>query len=867
MKLMCAIAAAFAGMRLAAALTVPAIELSLAGEWKLEQADDRSVTCPIRVPGGVHSALFAAKKMANPYWGRNELETQWVGRKDWIVSRTFTVDAKFIAAKSVMLRLEDVDLFCTVKVNGVEVGRTDNRFRRWDFDVKKLLKAGENTIEGYFESSELKSNELAGKYDHKFAISNVPWALNAELIRKPHCHAGWDWGVAQMITGFCGPVKLVAIDLARIDYVYCDQKFADDWSACDVMVNVEAFSPEGGEADFDVALGGVEKSQKVRLAAGANKLAVQLKVESPELWWPAGEGAQKLYPLEVKLGESSFSRRLGLRRIEVDCSPDKDSDGKEGARMAFRVNGREVFCKGANWIPCDAFENLQTPARYRDLLASAKAANENMIRLWGGGQFEKDCFYDICDELGLMIWHDQMFSCAVYPGDDAFLDNVKQELMHQIKRLRDHAAIAMWCGDNECVGALNWYECSRKDPEYYKAQLVKRHAMQDKLVTSLDPTRTFWPSSPCGGPGDFSDAWHNDSKGDMHNWNVWHENKGFDDYYNFRPRFCSEFGYQSFPSPEVALTFCRPEDLNPTSPDFEWHQKNPGGNRRILEMMARYFRFPEGAENILYLSQVQQAIAIKTAAEAWRHQRPRCMGVLFWQLNDNWPVASWSSIEYGGKWKPLHYASKRFFEPVAVMGAPDPKDAGNVEIWAVNDKSFAVDAEVTVAEYDFEGADGKSFTEKVRLEPGSARLVRKVARSDYGSCPDELARKFLRMKLVGTGGGESFSSYNDWMFELYKKSPLASARVRRTFGKTEDGKWTVTLSTDKPVFWVWANARGVRGEFDDNAFTLMPGEDRTLVFTPKGKERFVDFQRNFSVTHLRKTYRSAAQRPAGAARK
>ena len=834
---------------------VNANEMSLAGQWSLVQADDAAVTCPIKVPGGVHSALFAAGKMKNPYWGRNELETQWVGRKDWIVSRRFNVPGSMLAAKRVILRLEDVDLFCTVKINGREVGRTDNRFRRWDFDVKAALKEGENTIEGYFKSSELTSNELAKKYDHPFAISNVPWALNAELLRKPHCHAGWDWGVAQMITGFCGPVRLIGTDLARIDYVYCDQKFADDYSACDVTVNVEVFSPEGGETELAVKLGDAAKTEKVALKAGDNKLALSLRVDRPELWWPAGEGAQRLYPLAVEIGESKLARKIGLRRIEVLNTPDKDENGKEGARMAFRVNGREVFCKGSNWIPCDAFENKQTPERYRDLLESAKAGNENMIRLWGGGQFEKDCMYEICDELGIMIWHDQMFSCAVYPGDDAFLESVRLELTHQIKRLRDHASIAMWCGDNECVGALTWFACTEKDPAWYKAQLVRRHDMQGRLVTSLDPTRTFWPSSPCGGPGDFSDAWHNDNKGDMHNWNVWHENKGFDDYYNFRPRFCSEFGYQSFSSPEVALTFCRPEDLNPTSPDFEWHQKNPGGNRRMLEMMARYFRFPEGAENILFLSQVQQAIGIKTAAEAWRHQRPRCMGVLFWQLNDDWPVASWSSIEYGGKWKPLHYCSKRFFAPVAVMGSPNAADASKIDVWAVNDKGFPVTAEVKIAAYDFEGAKLREIVEKVTLAPRAAQLVKTVARSEFGANDDELAGRFLRLTLAGEGEGERFESYNDWMFELYKKCPLATAKVTRKFAKTSDGRWSVTFSTDKPVFWLWANAKGVRGEFDDNAFTLMPGEDRTLIFTPKGDDSFATFKKNFSFTHLRRTYR------------
>ncbi len=826
--------------------------MSLAGVWTLTE-EGATEAVPIRVPGGVHSALLEAGKIVDPYFGRNELVTQDIGRKTWRIARTFTVDETMLKHASVVLRLEDVDTFCSVSVNGHLVGTTDNRFRRWEFEVKDFLKAGENTIVGVFASAENVSNEKAKSYDHRFEIANVPWAKQICLIRKPQCHGGWDWGLAQMITGFCGPVELIASDVAKIDYVMCDQKFADGMKSCAVTVRAEVTSAKGGATKLSVTLGDMTKEKDVTLARGANTVSLTLDVAEPRLWWPNGAGEQNLYDLRVTVGGETLTRRIGLRTVEVLTTPDKNPwNGKDGARMAFRVNGREIFAKGANWIPCDAFENRQA-ARYRDLLESAAQANMNMIRVWGGGQFEQDAFYEICDELGLMIWHDMMFSCAIYPGDKAFLDSVREELAHQLRRLRDHPSIALWCGDNECVGALKWFDPSRQDRPYYKAALEARMKVEAEAVSAHDPARSFWPSSPCAGPGDYSDAWHNDSKGDMHNWTVWHENKGFDNYYKYRPRFCSEFGYQSFSSPEVARTFCRPEDLNPTAPDFEYHQKNAGGNRRILETMSRYFRFPEGSENILYLSQVQQAMAIKTAIEWWRSLRPYCMGTLFWQLNDNWPVASWSSIEYGGKWKHLQYQAKRFFENVAVVAVPG-ENKDEVKVMALNDEPTDVAAAVEITLRNAAGDRLQTKRERLTVKAGSVACVGTYPVASFGT-PEEREGRFLELALQAEVGGRRIAFRNEWLFDAYKMFPLEKTAIRSEI--TQAGAaFRVRLSADKPAFFVWANAEGLPGEFSDNSFTLYPDEPVTLTFTPKkGGVTLEEFRKAFSVMHLRDTYR------------
>ncbi len=804
-----------AGFAAAAMLPLMAEEVDLAGTWKLAGTDEKgaAIECPIAVPGDVHTALFRAQLMPDPFFGQNEKKTQWIGRHDWTVSRSFEVTDELLAKKAIVLRLEDVDLFATVFVNGKEVGRTSDRYCRWEFDVKPYLKKGANELKGVFASTENALPAIKATYgDRQFQMScsDLAWIDSLSLVRKPACHRGWDWGLSQMITGFCGPVKLIAFDDFKVDYVACEQKFNDDFTKCDLTVRVDCTDAAG------------------KPFAETKTIAI----DNPPLWWPNGAGARKFYEFEVEVRGQRLRKRIGLRKVEVLNTPDTDENGKPGARMAFKVNGRELFMKGANWIPCSAFDAEQTPARYRDLLESAAAANMNMVRVWGGGQFEKDAFYDTCDELGLLVWHDFMFSCAVYPGDEKFLGNLRAELKHQLRRLRDHASIAMWCGDNECVGALKWWNRSAEEAAYHKAAFEARCKVMNECIAAYDPTRQFWPSSPCAGPGNYADNWHDDSFGDMHNWTVWHENKSFDNYYKYRPRFCSEFGYQSFSSRDVAETYCAPADVQSGNPDFEWHQKNGGGNRRIVETMGRYFRPPVGMDAVLYLSQVQQAIAIKTAVEGWRAQRPRCMGTLFWQLNDNWPVASWSSVEYGGKWKHLHYQAKRFYAPLAVVGLPEGKVA------VLNDTAAEAKGELTFEYWGFDGKVLKSEKKPVVVKPDSAAVV-----ASY----EKMENAFLHLVLKTSEG----TFENDWMFDSYKNYDLADAKVE---AKVEGLR--VTLTTDKPAFFVWANAKGIRGEFSDNSFTLLPGRPKTIVYKPKSEGVTSSrFGQSFSVMHLRQTYK------------
>lgn len=826
--------------------------LPLAGTWRLRAADE-TADLPVTVPGDVHSALIAAKRIPDPYFGLNEKAVQWVGEKEWVFERTVEVTPELLAQRSVVLDIEHPDTFCTIRVNGQVAGTTANRFLRYRFEVKGLLVAGRNTITATFASAEqialARGKALPYPIPHIFNEAGIgPAKRHYNLLRKTQCHGGWDWGIALMQIGFPGRIALVGTDTARVDYVWCEQRHEP--GSCTVTVTAEVVAPVAGGSELTVKLGETTVRAACDLSAGVNRVSAVVVVEQPRLWWPNGSGEQPLYPLEVTVGDSTLRKQLGLRKLEVVNQPDQ-----WGTSLVFRINGVDIFAKGANWIPADALNARQTPERIDGLLGSAAAAHMNMIRVWGGGQFEDDAFYEACDRRGLMIWHDFMFSCALYPADKAFLAEIRTELTHQVKRLRDHAAIALWCGDNECIGALNWFPESKANRDRYLINYDRLSRTMGEVVEAHDPTRIFWPSSPCAGPGDFRDCWHDDGHGDMHFWEVWHSSKDFERYHGVKPRFCSEFGFQSYSSLEIARSFCDPDQLNPTAPQFEHHQKNVGGNSRIMETMARYFRMPTGIEDTLYLSQLQQALAIKTGVETWRRLRPRCMGTIFWQLNDVWPVASWASLEYTGKWKHLHYHAKRFYAPLAVVAVPADGKKDEIEIWAVNDRREAAEVSVAVEVWGFDGTRHEVLQLPATVAAGSAHCLGSFPVARFCPGVGDASRRFLELSLSARIGGRTETHRNQQVFARFKTCEISPATVRSTLTALPEGRYRVRLESDKPAFYAWANVTGISGEFDDNCVGVLPGRPVELVFTPQQPATLAQVTAALEVKHLRQTYR------------
>ena len=856
--LQASLAAAFACCCLSAAIAVETAyegRVDLAGEWRLEQVGKREVNCPITVPGDVHTALLAAKLIPDPYYAANEYLTMWVGRADWVQRRSFEVPESFLSAPSVVLRMDEVDTFATVTLNGHDLPRTDNRFRRWDFDVKGLLRPGKNEIEVRFDSAIREGRRLAAKEEGSYHIQNT-FFQEAMFVRKPMCHGGWDWGPCLMTAGLLGKVELVATTLARIDHVYCDQKFDAARAHCTVTVNAEVFSPAGGETQFAVNLEGASAARKVSLAKGSNKVALAVEVEKPRLWWPVNEGEQYLYGLEVKVGGARVAKKIGLRTIELVTEPDAEPYarlGRQGTNMCFRVNGRDVFARGANWIPCDALESRQS-AKWRGLVRDAAKANMNMLRIWGGGRFEGDEFYEACDEFGVMLWHDFMFSCALYPDNEAFYANVREEETYQVKRLRDHPSIALWSGDNECismlVGDIGWPD----ERQRHVANFTRRSSLSRAIVAACDPARPYWSSSPSANGHDDTviDCRKEGKSGDIHNWSVYFGWKPCWNYYDFQPRFCSEFGSQSMPSAEVGEMVAPPASVRELGADFMYHQKTPQGNRRLVDFLRRQFFAPATGLDFIYLTQVHQALTVKTACEYYRSLEPWCMGALVWQLNDNWPVASWSSIEYGGKWKPLHHQLKRTFAPVLLVIAPteksyagrksptynynrpqdfydfrDPSVPFDLAFYAINDTPAPMEGELVVESVAFDGSFRAEIERrKVTLPSGRSIAAATISEAAFGDLDTRLGRFVLATLVTPRGTVSDFRLIGE-----FRRAPLADPKIKV---ETADigGRFAVTLSAEKPAFYVWANAWKTPGEFDDNFIALMPGEKRTLVFTP-----------------------------------
>ena len=814
-------------------------ELNLAGAFALT-SPKLKIKAPITLPGDVHGALLAAGEIPDPYYGENETVVMWVHDTPWTVERKFTAEAADIDGY-LTLTLENVDCIATVFLNGEAIAETQNQFIRYDLDVTGKVKAGSNTLRIAFAVT--KDVAKARADAHPFPIpftynylSNGLPGVHMNFVRKAACHAGWDWGICLMPTGVYGRMALRKSRLARQESVEVTQ--AHGKKSVELSIRTRVFAFAEGSVELSHEIDGQTIADKVVVRPGENVFTHNLTIKNPKLWWPNGQGEQPLYPLITTLDGEVTTRKIGLRKLEWVIEKDAIDHS-----FKVRVNGRDISMFGANWIPADAIPSRITPEVIRDLLESAKAVNMNMLRVWGGGQYEPDYFYELCDELGILLWHDFMFSCMSYPSDRAFLADVRTEITQQVRRLSHHASIALWCGDNEVIGSLTWYPETKANRDLYLVNYDRLNAMLGSIVEDEDPSRRFWPSSPSLGYMDFSDGWHQDTRGDLHYWDVWHSAKDFSAYRSVNPRFASEFGFQSFTSMNVIETFAAPEDRNPSSPVMESHQRNTGGNARILETMTRYFRFPVDFEKMVFLSQVQQGLAIKTAIEYWRSTKPRCMGTLYWQINDIYPVASWASLDYGGQWKLLHYMAKRFFRPINVVAVPDGDE---LLLKAINDTAGKADIGLEVHAVDANGDARIIATANVKTSPDKAVIATHIALSDLA--PNE----FLFFSWADENG--MLLGENDFFPKAYKSYDIAKAHVSATWSGTDKAP-VLTLASDAPALFVTVTV-DVPGYFSDNALTLLPGRETSLTFTPRHGVSVskADLAKGLKLSHLRETY-------------
>ncbi|AVF02471.1 MULTISPECIES: beta-mannosidase [Devosia] len=807
--------------------------LYLGGAFTLT-ADARGLETTMNLPGDVHHALLAADLIPDPYFGENEKEVMWVNETAWSVERQFTATDADIDGY-LTLTLAEVDCIATIFLNGEEIARTDNSFVRNDIDVTGKVHAGENTLRIDFDIAPEVAKARADA--HPFPIpftknyqTNGLKGIHMNFIRKAACHAGWDWGICLMPIGVYGTMSLRKARLARQESVQVDQ--AHGQNSVELSIKTRLFAFAHGEVELEHTIDGQVITDKVVVHKGDNVFTHNVTIQNPRIWWPAGQGEQPLYDLATNLEGEVTTRKIGLRQLDWVVEKDEIDHS-----FKCRINGRDVTMMGANWIPADAIPSRVTPAVIRDLLESAKAANMNMLRIWGGGQYEPDWFYDMCDELGILIWHDFMFACMSYPSDRTFLKSVETEITQQVHRLSHHASIALWCGDNEVIGSLDWYPETKADKERYIANYDRLNSMLHRIVEDEDPARRFWPSSPSLGYMDFSDGWHSDTRGDLHYWDVWHSAKSFEAYRTVNPRFASEFGFQSFTSMNVVETFAEEKDRNPSSPVMENHQRNAGGNARILETMTRYFRFPRDFEQMVFLSQIQQGLAIKTAIEYWRSTKPRCMGTLYWQINDIWPVASWSSLDYGGQWKLMHYMARRFYNLVNVVAVPQITEVqtnsrgtpvegqlpDQIALRAINDTGKPVSIALEVTAVKVTGESRVVFSGNSAVGPDAAITVADIP---FGDLAEDEFLYFIWKDAQGNILGE-----NDYFPKPYKTYELVGADIRAEWSD-RDGKAVLTLESDKPAFFTTATV-DAPGYFSDNAITLLPGRPVDLTFIPR----------------------------------
>ena len=627
------------------------------------------------IPGSVYATLLKEELIPDPYYRDNELKVLPLMDNDFVYRRTFTAEEALFDCEEVLLHFDGIDTLADVYLNGELLGSPCNMHRIWEFEVLNVLKPGENELKVVIYSP---TKYIKEENEKVYTGGSHECMKGFPHLRKAHCMFGWDWGPRLPDAGIFRDVMLLGIKKARFESVYVTQEH-------ETIRVAEALADKVSKVtlDFDIVLelfqdctdtnvkitvtepdGNVYEPLQQKQDIEADNGDYRVVIDNPFIWWPRGYGEQPLYTVKAELFDETgnlldvWEKRIGLRTVTMNT--DKDEWGN---CFAHEVNGVKIFAMGADYIPEDNLFSRINKERTRKLLSDAAEANHNCIRIWGGGYYPDDYFFDACDELGLLVWIDFMFACASYELDDAFEANIRAEVVDNVRRIRHHACLALWCGNNEMeTQTLDeaWEPSIKQKYDYIK---IFEYIIP-QVLKEEDPVTFYWPSSPSSG-GNYDNPWDED-RGDTHYWDVWHGNKPFTEYRKFRFRYLSEFGFQSFPCLKTVKTFAEEEDLNIFSRVMEMHQRNVAANGKILNYLSATYRYPECFENLLYASQLLQADAIRYGVEHFRRWRGRCMGAVVWQLNDIWPVASWASIDYYGRWKALHYAEKKMFAPVMI---------------------------------------------------------------------------------------------------------------------------------------------------------------------------------------------------------
>lgn len=833
--IVCSLATCFMSLT-ASAYQKPQV-FTLHSDWTFCQVGD-TLWSDAKVPGTIHQDLLNHNRIPNPFYGMNEESVQWVENEDWMYRTSFVVTEEQLNRDAAVLELDGLDTYADVFLNGALILRSDNMFVGHKVPVKSVLRKGENRLLIRFRSAvkeALPQWETNG-FDYPADNDHSSKRVSIYTRKAPYSY-GWDWGIRLATFGIWRPVRLVFSDVARIEDYYVRQASVSASKAdVDNRLEITNVTSQPVSALLKVAYHYTandtkEVQKQIELRPGENTVSLPVMIDNPHLWMPNGWGEPSLYKFTASVSVdgvevASQERQVGLRSIRVVME-----DDEHGKSFYFEVNGHPMFAKGANFIPDDALLPNVTPERYKRILEDVKAANMNMLRVWGGGIYEDDKFYDEADRNGILIWQDFLFACTTYPHDPLFLKRVEAEAEYNIKRLRGHASLAMWCGNNEIYEGVRYWGWKNKYTAEAFAEMNRgydvlfRRLLPD-MVKRFDSDRFYMHSSPYEANWGRPESW---KIADSHNWGTWYGRKPFESFDSEIPRFMSEYGFQAFPEMKTIRTFAEEKDFELESPVMNAHQKATIGNALIKQTMGLYYKVPAKFEDLVYVGLVLQGQGMRHGIEAHRRNRPYCMGSLFWQLNDSWPVVSWSSIDYYGNWKAMQYQSQRAFAPVLINAI---KEGDDLCVYLISDElQDRDDVRLTVELMDFDGKSHGKWTQNGKLTANTSMLFLKKRADEFLSKQDA-ATSFLRFTLKAKNGAALADEV--FYFAYPKDQKLPEARIETSVKKRGEAI-EMTLKTDKLArdIFIEVPVQGVR--FSDNFFDLLPGQRKKITITsPEG---------------------------------
>lgn len=834
--------------------------IEIKDNWKLHRISNGD-SWLAKVPGCVHLDLLENKVIEDPFFRTNEKKQQWIDKEDWVYETEFDFDQNFLEEEFIELHFKGLDTYADVYLNDSLILKANNMFREWKLECKNLLNNGKNKLKIYFHSPIRIGLGLLEKNGYPLPASNDQ-SEQGELgdkrvspfTRKAPYHYGWDWGPRFVSSGIWRPVFLKAWSAVKIENIqFIQEKISEE----EAIVLAKLFVKSMGEQKFIVKLRDKESgkeyySSEVSVPDGESALDMPFTIKNPKLWWTNGLGEAHLYKLEaliIKEGKihDQMEDQIGLRTIEIVQEPDQ-----YGKSFYFKVNGVPVFMKGANHIPNDIFLTRVSPEIYEREIQDAAESSMNMLRVWGGGIYEDDVFYDLCDKYGILVWQDFMFACSMYPGNPEFVESVGYEARDNIIRLRNHPSIALWCGNNEIdvawheygPGGWGWKEQYTPDQrkEIWAAYEKVFHGILPEMIGKYDSLRFYWPSSPMAGPKEH--ASYSTTSGDMHYWGVWHGKERFSEFQIKKARFMSEYGFQSFPEFKTVQKYALPEDYDIESEVMAAHQRSGIGNLRIREYMEWYYKKPKDFEHFLYVGQVLQGYGMKMGIEAHRRDMPYCMGTLYWQINDCWPVASWSSIDYYGNWKAMQYFVKKAFADILVSPVVEND---SLKVYVVSDRLAAEKVKLSVDVLNIVSNETKPFMIETELEPNTSKVYYQIALRDMikGNNHGELAI------IVALKNGSGILSENILHLLEPKDVNFPEAIIEPVL--SQEGKSIkISLKTNNFAKNVFLSFEGDHGRFSDNYFDMVPGRNYDVFYQPE-KDNF-DLKTGLRIISLYQSY-------------